>query len=238
MQSQSKLGAHEDCTPSNQSACTSPKKRKKLARTKISTNLNKQSDSLLLTTGRRLAEEDNSVTNRKQRYKESAVMDTYSSFTISVAPANRSKVTEIRYGALLELSRDWKPRDSSQFDLFNQRLFPWFGFLLETKSTTREMEKLRWKIGLCKGIFVDRTGLGGGLALFWRDSLMFQFSLLSRLLGSMGGLKHQTVIYLGETTLLPLFSVVASLDIWMRFQWNFVHVRKGWRSFMKGFRIV
>ncbi|XP_031090962.1 uncharacterized protein LOC115995954 [Ipomoea triloba] len=49
---------------------------------------------------------------------------------------------------------------------------PSFVFIMETKSTTSQMERVRVRMGY-EGLFcVDRVGLGGGLALFWRDSGM------------------------------------------------------------------
>ena len=41
-------------------------------------------------------------------------------------------------------------------------------FLSETKSYEREMEHLRWKLGMPNMVVKDPEGRRGGLALFWR----------------------------------------------------------------------
>lgn len=47
---------------------------------------------------------------------------------------------------------------------------PNFVFLMETKARAAHLERIRIRMGF-RGLFVvDRVGMGGGLALFWRDS--------------------------------------------------------------------
>ncbi|XP_019199061.1 PREDICTED: uncharacterized protein LOC109192809 [Ipomoea nil] len=47
---------------------------------------------------------------------------------------------------------------------------PLFVFLMETKTCVNLVEQVRVKLGFEGVFYVDRVGLGGGLALFWRDS--------------------------------------------------------------------
>ncbi|XP_019179933.1 PREDICTED: uncharacterized protein LOC109175136 [Ipomoea nil] len=47
---------------------------------------------------------------------------------------------------------------------------PVFVFLIETKANSVKVEEVRIKLGFERAFCVDRVGLGGGLALFWRDS--------------------------------------------------------------------
>ena len=44
-------------------------------------------------------------------------------------------------------------------------------FLAETRQPSRKVEGLRWKLGLKGFCGVDSDGRGGGLALFWDESL-------------------------------------------------------------------
>ncbi|CAL5358216.1 unnamed protein product [Camellia sinensis] len=44
-------------------------------------------------------------------------------------------------------------------------------FLMETKCNKARMERLRCKFGFSSGFFVDRDGLGVGLALIWKAPL-------------------------------------------------------------------
>lgn len=44
-------------------------------------------------------------------------------------------------------------------------------FLMETRMTSKQMKRLKFKLGFDCGIFVDRVGLGGGLALLWMSSV-------------------------------------------------------------------
>lgn len=37
--------------------------------------------------------------------------------------------------------------------------------------TVRQMERIKIKMGFECGVFVDRVGLGGGLALLWRSAV-------------------------------------------------------------------
>ncbi|CAL5438392.1 unnamed protein product [Camellia sinensis] len=46
-------------------------------------------------------------------------------------------------------------------------------FLMETKCNKARMERLRCKFGFSSGFFVDRDGLGGGLALLWKGDTQF-----------------------------------------------------------------
>lgn len=51
---------------------------------------------------------------------------------------------------------------------------------METKMKSQYLEELKWKIGYSNGVFIDRIGLGGGLALFWKNETqveLFGFSL-------------------------------------------------------------
>lgn len=44
-------------------------------------------------------------------------------------------------------------------------------FLMETKLMTKQMERVKIKLGFDCGIFVDRVGRSGGLAFLWRKSV-------------------------------------------------------------------
>uniref|UniRef100_A0A8I7BDK8 Endonuclease/exonuclease/phosphatase domain-containing protein n=1 Tax=Hordeum vulgare subsp. vulgare TaxID=112509 RepID=A0A8I7BDK8_HORVV len=44
-------------------------------------------------------------------------------------------------------------------------------FLSETKKKARAMERLKWRLGFKSGVDVDRQGLSGGLALWWRENV-------------------------------------------------------------------
>ncbi|CAL5434261.1 unnamed protein product [Camellia sinensis] len=46
-------------------------------------------------------------------------------------------------------------------------------FLMETKCNKARMERLRCKFGFSSGFFVDRDGLGVGLALIWKGDTHF-----------------------------------------------------------------
>lgn len=48
---------------------------------------------------------------------------------------------------------------------------PKFVFLSETRQTSVNMERLKWRLGLKGFCGVDCDGRGGGLALFWDDTL-------------------------------------------------------------------
>ncbi|XP_019194796.1 PREDICTED: uncharacterized protein LOC109188622 [Ipomoea nil] len=47
---------------------------------------------------------------------------------------------------------------------------PFFVFLMETKANVDKVEQVRVKMGFEGAVNVDRVGLGGGLALLWRDA--------------------------------------------------------------------
>ncbi|XP_019189996.1 PREDICTED: uncharacterized protein LOC109184450 [Ipomoea nil] len=47
---------------------------------------------------------------------------------------------------------------------------PFFVFLMETKAINSRVEEVRVKLGFEGACSVDHVGLGGGLALFWRDA--------------------------------------------------------------------
>lgn len=42
---------------------------------------------------------------------------------------------------------------------------------METKLTSVKKKNLKWRLGFCNGVFVSRVGLGGGLAIYWKDSV-------------------------------------------------------------------
>ena len=44
-------------------------------------------------------------------------------------------------------------------------------FLLETKKSSRAMERLKWSLGFRQGVVVNCNGKSGGLALWWRESV-------------------------------------------------------------------
>lgn len=44
-------------------------------------------------------------------------------------------------------------------------------FLMERKIKARDMETLKWKLGFGNGIFVEGSGLAGGLAWLWKASM-------------------------------------------------------------------
>ena len=48
-----------------------------------------------------------------------------------------------------------------------QRWNPRLVFLLETKSKSRRMEKIKFKLGFTNGLYVQSRGRSGGLALLW-----------------------------------------------------------------------
>lgn len=48
---------------------------------------------------------------------------------------------------------------------------PRFVFLSETRQSSAKAEKIKWKLGLRDFCGVDCEGRGGGLALFWDESL-------------------------------------------------------------------
>ncbi|XP_028068804.1 uncharacterized protein LOC114271378 [Camellia sinensis] len=60
------------------------------------------------------------------------------------------------------------PRTVRNLQLLLKEQAPDMVFLMETKCVSRKIEWFRCKLGLARGLFVDRMGLSGGLALFWR----------------------------------------------------------------------
>ncbi|XP_019163454.1 PREDICTED: uncharacterized protein LOC109159798 [Ipomoea nil] len=55
---------------------------------------------------------------------------------------------------------------------FISRKRPSLVFIIETKATANKVEETRIRMGFEGLLSVDRTGMGGGLALFWRDKNM------------------------------------------------------------------
>jgi exonuclease III len=53
-------------------------------------------------------------------------------------------------------------------------------FLSETKMKGRQLEWLRWKLGLTNLVAMDAEGQSGGLALFWRKSVNLKAGLKSK----------------------------------------------------------
>ncbi|XP_019157985.1 PREDICTED: uncharacterized protein LOC109154706 [Ipomoea nil] len=49
---------------------------------------------------------------------------------------------------------------------------PSFVFLMETKATTSQVERIRVRMGFEGRLCVERNGRGGGLAVLWRDATM------------------------------------------------------------------
>lgn len=54
--------------------------------------------------------------------------------------------------------------------LFLKKSPNWF-FLRETKLLVSQLEISKFKLGIAGCIGVDRVGLGGGLCLFWKESV-------------------------------------------------------------------
>ncbi|CAM8914255.1 unnamed protein product [Rhodiola kirilowii] len=52
--------------------------------------------------------------------------------------------------------------------------------LIETKADLRKIEALKRKLGFKHGIAVARSGLGGGLALLWREEVQVVLKSYSR----------------------------------------------------------
>ncbi|KAJ4838159.1 hypothetical protein Tsubulata_034998 [Turnera subulata] len=53
-------------------------------------------------------------------------------------------------------------------------------FLAETRQGNRMMERLKWRMGLGNGVFVDPIGSRGGLALLWKDGVEVRLQSFSR----------------------------------------------------------
>ena len=53
-------------------------------------------------------------------------------------------------------------------------------FLLETKMMIAEMKKLKMKLGFVNGLYVQRQGRGGGLAMYWRKEVNLEIKSYSR----------------------------------------------------------
>ena len=53
-------------------------------------------------------------------------------------------------------------------------------FLLETKMMIAEMKKLKMKLGFVNGLYVQRQGRGGGLAMYWRKKVNLEIKSYSR----------------------------------------------------------
>jgi hypothetical protein len=44
-------------------------------------------------------------------------------------------------------------------------------FLMETRRSASRATNLKWRLGLKNAVGVDSLGKGGGIALFWHESL-------------------------------------------------------------------
>ena len=53
-------------------------------------------------------------------------------------------------------------------------------FLSETKMTIAGMKKLKMKLGSVNGLYVQRKGRGGGLAMYWKKEVNLEIKSYSR----------------------------------------------------------
>lgn len=67
----------------------------------------------------------------------------------------------------MELSRDWLSLDSSNFKRAEKDSSPGIIFLMETKNRRVKLERIRRRVGMEFGVYVDPENTKGGLALWW-----------------------------------------------------------------------
>ena len=53
-------------------------------------------------------------------------------------------------------------------------------FLSKTKMLIARMKKIKLKLGFVNGLYVQRQGRGGGLAMFWRKEVTLEIKSYSR----------------------------------------------------------
>lgn len=49
--------------------------------------------------------------------------------------------------------------------------YPNIVFLMQTRMTSKQMLRINYKLGFDCGVYVDRVGIGGGLALLWKNTV-------------------------------------------------------------------
>ena len=72
------------------------------------------------------------------------------------------------------------PRSVGMLRSLVRRWDPEVVFLSETKMTIAGMRKLKMKLGFVNGLYVQRKGRGGGLAMYWKKEVNLEIKSYSR----------------------------------------------------------